>query len=547
MTKARDLADLLDATGDVKSNALDNVPASNNASALTTGTLANARLPGNISDSGTEGTKIASGTTAQRGSTAGQWRYNSETGLFEGRDANGFVSLAPTPTLTAVSPTNVESADGGNTTFTLTGTNFATAGATVKFIGNDGTEATASSVTVSSATSATAVIASNQFANSNEPYDVRITNTNSGKSATLDDQINVDNAPTFTTPSGSLGSISELDTGTHFTIVATDPEGTAVTFAETGGTNVSGSGLTLNSDGTISGDPTDVSSDTTISFTARATSNGKTADRAFNYTVTNDVIGSTQSSNLKVWFDANATGTQTLSGSTVTQWNSKVNGSNVQFRQYSGGASATRDTSTISGKTLIDIPGTGNGFWGYDNVGTVFGSYTWVLIMSIPTTNQFTNFMGTGVNSSGNYIGFGESGQGNGSEMDLIYGFGNDKRFSLSGNSPVNVASTTTGLRMMVARSDGTRDGTTIRVNGTACNTSNTGSNTSVQFKFSSGTSQPSGANADITGWWGRRINESNLSTNLKAAEWILWNAELGTSDITAVENALTSKWGSFS
>ena len=239
----------------------------------------------NITDTGTEGTKVASGTTAQRGSTSGQWRFNSETGLFEGRDNSGFVSLAPTPTLTAVSPTNVESADGGNTTFTLTGTNFATAGATVKFIGNDGTEATASSVTVSSATSATAVIASNQFANSNEPYDVRITNTNSGKSATLDDQINVDNAPAFTTASGSLGSISEVDTGTHFTIAATDPEGTAVTFAETGGTNVSGSGLTLNSDGTISGDPTDVSSDTTISFTARATSNGKTADRRCMYKI----------------------------------------------------------------------------------------------------------------------------------------------------------------------------------------------------------------------------------------------------------------------
>ena len=77
----------------------------------------------NINDQGTEGTKIAVGTTAQRGSTTGQWRFNSTTGLFEGRDGSGFVSLSPTPTLTAVSPTNVESADGGNTSFTLTGTN----------------------------------------------------------------------------------------------------------------------------------------------------------------------------------------------------------------------------------------------------------------------------------------------------------------------------------------------------------------------------------------------------------------------------------------
>jgi len=44
MSKARDIADLLDSTGDVKSGALDNVPASNDASALTTGTLSADRL-----------------------------------------------------------------------------------------------------------------------------------------------------------------------------------------------------------------------------------------------------------------------------------------------------------------------------------------------------------------------------------------------------------------------------------------------------------------------------------------------------------------------
>ena len=37
----------------------------------------------NISDTGTEGTKVASGTSAQRGSTAGQLRFNTTTGLAE--------------------------------------------------------------------------------------------------------------------------------------------------------------------------------------------------------------------------------------------------------------------------------------------------------------------------------------------------------------------------------------------------------------------------------------------------------------------------------
>ena len=44
MSRARNLADLLDANGDVASGALDNVPASNDASALTTGTLPIARI-----------------------------------------------------------------------------------------------------------------------------------------------------------------------------------------------------------------------------------------------------------------------------------------------------------------------------------------------------------------------------------------------------------------------------------------------------------------------------------------------------------------------
>ena len=57
----------------------------------------------NIVDSGTEGTKVASGTTAQRGSTTGQWRYNSTTGFFEGRNTDGtFSTLQPDPVVSSV-------------------------------------------------------------------------------------------------------------------------------------------------------------------------------------------------------------------------------------------------------------------------------------------------------------------------------------------------------------------------------------------------------------------------------------------------------------
>ena len=61
----------------------------------------------NISDTGTAGTKVASGTTAQRGSTAGQIRFNTTTGLAEYYDGTNFKSIDSPPTITAVSPLEV--------------------------------------------------------------------------------------------------------------------------------------------------------------------------------------------------------------------------------------------------------------------------------------------------------------------------------------------------------------------------------------------------------------------------------------------------------
>ena len=154
----------------------------------------------------------------------------------------------------------------------------------VKFISHTGTEITASTVTVNNSNQITAVIAKNSFVNAQEPYDVKVVNA-SGLQALLADQINVDNAPSWTTAAGSLGTIEETATGNHFTVAATDAEGDTVSYSLQSG---SLGGLSLNSStGVISGDPTDVSADTTNSFTLRATAGGKTVDRAFSYVTRN--------------------------------------------------------------------------------------------------------------------------------------------------------------------------------------------------------------------------------------------------------------------
>ncbi|SVB24009.1 uncharacterized protein METZ01_LOCUS176863, partial [marine metagenome] len=243
----------------------------------------------NLNDTGTTGSKVAVGTTGQRGSTTGQFRYNSTTGKFEGTDGTSFSIIEPAPTVTSVSPTVVDSGAGGNESFTITGTNYSS-GDTASFVADDASTITASSTTIDSGTQITAVIAKSSFDNDKEPYDVKITKS-SGTTGSLENQINVDSAPTWTTTAGSLGSVAETATGDHFTLVAADAEGDTVAYTETGGTSLADAGFTLNSStGVISGDPDDVSGDTTISFDVRATAGGKTADRSFSITVVDPTL-----------------------------------------------------------------------------------------------------------------------------------------------------------------------------------------------------------------------------------------------------------------
>jgi hypothetical protein len=233
----------------------------------------------NISDSGTAGTKVASGTTGQRGSTAGQIRFNTTTGLAEYYTGTEFKVIDAPPTVTVVSPLEVDSAAGGNVTFAITGTNFQ-AGAVAKFIGNDGTEITASTTTITNSTTISAVIAKSSFVGAKEPYDVRIVNT-SGLSGTLDNQINVDVSPVWSTASGSLGSFN-TGASVNTSATATDADGDTVVYSVLSGTLPTN--LSLNSStGAITGTISSYSNSTS-SFTLRATANSKTADRAFSIT-----------------------------------------------------------------------------------------------------------------------------------------------------------------------------------------------------------------------------------------------------------------------
>ena len=235
----------------------------------------------NIVDAGTEGTKVASGTTAQRGSTTGQWRFNSTTGNFEGRNANNFVALEATPTISSVDDGEVDSAAGGNQTIVVTGNNFSSGG-TITFVGTSA-EFNASTTTFNSVTQVTAVAPKSSFLNAQEPYKVKFTSSGGLSGTSASGLISVDNAPTWTTSAGNIGNVYETKTA-NITVAATDTDGDTISYSVSSGSLPTG--LSINSStGAITGTAPSVSGDTTSTFDLRATANSKTVDRTFNIIV----------------------------------------------------------------------------------------------------------------------------------------------------------------------------------------------------------------------------------------------------------------------
>ena len=336
----------------------------------------------NISDSGTAGTKVASGTTAQRGSTAGQIRFNTTTGLAEYYTGTEFKVLDTPPTVTVVSPLLVDSNAGGNITFTITGSNFQS-GATVKFIGNDATEIIASTTTVNSSSSISAVIARSSFVNAKEPYDVRVLNT-SGLSGTLDNQIYVDTTVAWSTASGSLGTLAYNASGTHYTLSATDADSDTITYSVLSGTLPTG--LSLNSStGVISGTLNNTGGISVSTFTIRASTTDANADRAFSITVGGApysvdflVVAGGGSGGQSYGAGGGAggyrTSTQTVNvgtAITVTVGDGGATSALVNYSVFTGNSGSN---SSISGSGLTTITSTGGGGGGGSGNGASGGS-----------------------------------------------------------------------------------------------------------------------------------------------------------------------------
>ena len=259
---------------------------------ITTAKLANdavtsAKIGHNIALDGTESMKVPVGNTSQRPGSAvvGNFRFNTTLNFLEQYTTDGWTAIASPPQITGVSPNVVDEDGGGNVSIVVSGS-FFDSSALISFINNSGTAFNAASTSYTNASSVTAVVARSNFTNSNEPYDVKVTN-GSGLAYTLENVINVDGLPSFNTVAGSLGTIEGGDAAsglTTSTIAATDPEGETVTYSVV--TNALPSGLTLASNGVISGTTSELATGATSSFDIRANDGtGNTTDRTFTITV----------------------------------------------------------------------------------------------------------------------------------------------------------------------------------------------------------------------------------------------------------------------
>ena len=89
----------------------------------------------NTEITGTEAARMPVGTTAQRANAqVGDLRHNSNLGILEQYTTDGWQGIASSPTVTSVSPNNIEESDSTQT-IVINGQNF-DSGATALLVGS---------------------------------------------------------------------------------------------------------------------------------------------------------------------------------------------------------------------------------------------------------------------------------------------------------------------------------------------------------------------------------------------------------------------------
>ena len=290
------------------------------ASSITSGTLADARLPTTMASKTLTGATVTTNyngltVNGDGGSNDGQIQLNCSQNshgvkikapphsagqsytltlpqsitndYFLKTDGSGNLSFAevPQPTTPTVADVSQTIAPATATTINITGTNFSGI-PIVDFVKTDGAVTRANTVSLSSATSLSVnvTIASGS-------YYVRIELENGRAARSTNAIITASTAPSFSTGAGSIGTVG-AGASVNLSVAATSDS--TIAFSETtsvltsnANTPAATMNLTLNSStGAITGTAPSPSNSTTYNFTLRATdAESQTVDRAFSITV----------------------------------------------------------------------------------------------------------------------------------------------------------------------------------------------------------------------------------------------------------------------
>ena len=230
------------------------------------------------------GTNSAIGTTQIDDDAVTNAKIANESITINGSAVNlgGSVTVGETkPTISSINPTVIENTQ---TSVTIAGTNFVSV-PTVEAIGSTGAIVRADEV---SFTSSTSIVAKFTLP-IDGTYFVRVENNDGNAVRSSSALLTVSDAPAWTTASGSLGT-NAGGSSISYTVAATN----ATSFAVQSGSLPGGVSLNT-STGAITGTESGATSETTYSFTIRATdAQGQTADRAFSITITVGINNSGQ-------------------------------------------------------------------------------------------------------------------------------------------------------------------------------------------------------------------------------------------------------------
>jgi hypothetical protein len=335
---------------------------------------------------------IPFGNTAGRPASpsTGQPYFNGEVGRLELYTLSSSWQniVQETPGISSITGSYNESSNSG--TFVITGNNFLV-GAIAYAIGTNSVEYVATSTTYNSSNQLSATF--NNLSAAYEPYDIKILNT-SNLSGVYLDAFYINQTPTWSTSAGDLFSgitIYENEvSSSNKTLVASDPEGTALTYSIVSGP----SGISIGSStGILSGTFPSVSADTTYSLVASVTDGSNAINRTFSTTVINDP-SLDYLSNLKMWirggYNGATSGNITAGSNTfaVPRWGSSSGNLNVASTVARIDSSATNSPCNSASNKWIRDGAIGSTTTLQDDklmISTIPNSYFW---QTLPSDNS---------------------------------------------------------------------------------------------------------------------------------------------------------------